>query len=67
MLALTVLAFLLIDLVILVTYQAVEGSRGNLGSKRVPNGETFVVEVWYATSTVMSCKHVYLHNMSCIQ
>ena len=47
MLALTVSAFILIDLVILVTYQAVEGSRGNLGSKRVPNGESFVVEVSY--------------------
>ena len=52
MLALTVLAFILIDLVILVTYQAIEGSRGNLGSKRVPNGESFVVEVSYLNLTL---------------
>ena len=52
MLALTVSAFILIDLVILVTYQAVEGSRRKLGSKRVPNGETFVAEVSYLILTL---------------
>ena len=40
MLALGVLIFVVIDLIILITYTAVEGARGNLSAQRVPNRES---------------------------
>ena len=39
MLALGVLLLVVIDLIILITYTAVEGARGNLSAQRVPNRE----------------------------
>lgn len=39
MLALGVLVMVRIDLIILITYTAVEGTRGNLSAQRVPNRE----------------------------
>ena len=39
MLALFVLLLVIIDLIILITYTAVEGVRGNLSAQRVPNRE----------------------------
>ena len=39
MLALGVLLLVVIDLIVLITYTAVEGARGNLSAKRVPNRE----------------------------
>ena len=39
MLALGVLALVMIDLIILITYTAVEGARGNLSAQRVTNRE----------------------------
>ena len=39
MLALCVLLLVIIDLIILITYTAVEGARGNLSAQRVPNRE----------------------------
>ena len=44
MLALMVLCFVVIDLVMLVVYSAVEGSRGDLGAKRVADDETNNIE-----------------------
>ena len=39
MLAVGVLLLVLIDLIILIIYTAVEGARGNLSAQRVPNRE----------------------------
>ena len=40
MLALIVLCFVVVDLVMLVVYSAVEGARGTLGARRVADKET---------------------------
>ena len=39
MLALGVLLLVVIDLIVLITYTAVEGARGNLSTQRVTNRE----------------------------
>ena len=44
MLAVMVLCFVVIDLVMLVIYSAVEGESGALGAQRVPDYETNNVE-----------------------
>ena len=44
MLALMVLCFVVIDLVILVVFSAVEGSRGTLGADRVLDDESQAIE-----------------------
>ena len=44
MLALLVLCFVVIDLVMLVVYSAVQGSRGELGAERVDDEETNNIE-----------------------
>ena len=61
MLALGVLLLVVIDLIVLITYTAVEGARGNLSAKRVPNREN--PEDMVGVSTCIHVRYIiiYIH------